>query len=124
MDRKRVNRYAVLWIKYLPIAAVVCCILNTMGSFFGFNFEAVGYLFNLLVFIGLILLSYVLQFCAWHRCLIWYVLGCQLLNAFDYYIGIPVSNKGFFMIHVLLIGITIIALTYHHVKKNQRGGAD
>lgn len=123
MDRKRINKLSVLWVKYLPIAAVLCCLINTMGSFAGFNFEAVGYIFQVLVFIGLLLLSYVLQFCAWHRCLIWYVVCNQLLNIFDYYVGIPVNDKGFFMLHIILIGITIITLTYLHVKETKRTGA-
>lgn len=124
MNQKRVNRYAVLWIKYLPLAAVASCVMNTMGSFAGYNFEALGYLFQIMVFAGLLLLSYALRFCAWHRCLIWYVLSCQALNAFDYYVGIPVSDKGFLMAHAVLAGIVIVMLAYHHVKKNKRGRAD
>ena len=119
--RKRVNRLAVLWVKYMPVFAVMCSLTNTIGSYVGKNFEGIGYLVMLALFVGLLLLSHALRFCGWHRCLIWYMIACEALNTYDYYIGIPVGVKGTFMINLILIGVTAVAITYFHVKENERG---
>lgn len=121
---QRIRKLAALWIKYLPIIAALACAGNSLSAYFGYYMEASGYLVTILIYIGVFLLSYVLRFCFWHRCLIAYIFVCEAINTFDYYVGIPISNKGMFIIHVVLIGFVVLLLTYNHVKKIKRGRVD
>ncbi|MBO4498755.1 MAG: hypothetical protein J5732_00685 [Bacteroidaceae bacterium] len=121
---QRIRKLAALWIKHLPIIAALACASNSLSAYFGYNMEALGYLVTMLIYIGVFLLSYVLRFCFWHRCLIAYIMACEAINTFDYYVGIPISNKGMFVLHVALVGFVIILLVIHHVKEVQRRKSD
>ena len=107
---QRIRKLAALWIKYLPIIAALACASNSLSAYFGYDMEALGYLVTILIYIGVFLLSYVLRFCFWHRCLIAYIVTCEAINTFDYYVGIPISNKGMFVLHVALLALLSFCL--------------
>ena len=121
---QRIRKMAALWIKYLPIIAALACAGNSLTAYFGYNMEALGYLVTVLIYIGVFLLSYVLRFCFWHRCLIAYIMACEAINTFDYYVGIPISNKGMFVLHVALVGFVIILLVINHAEEVKRRKSD
>ena len=52
-----------------------------------------------------------------------YVVVNDLLSIYDYYIGIPVSDTELFLIHIMLIGITLYLILYLH-QRNARSNKE
>ncbi len=91
------------------IQVIVCC--------FGIQSFIFSILFGISAFpiIIMCLLSYMLGFCIWHRLPLYYVCIIELIKAFDYYIGIPISNKWMLIIYLIIAGIFILVGI---IKKN------
>lgn len=63
-----------------------------------------------------IALAIYFRFCMFYMILVFYIITCTVLNTVDYIWGIPVSDRGFFVLHVGLIGLTAITATVAHVR--------
>lgn len=92
------------------VQSILCC--------FGINTFSLSILFGISVFpiITICLFSYMLGFCIWHRLPLYYVFTIDLINAFDYYIGIPITNKWMLIVYLLIAGIFILIGAF---KKNR-----
>ena len=94
-------------------------ILNMLFDFFGLE----GYIFSYIGGISILplafiyLASYAFEFCSYHRMFLHYVLANNILTSIDYYIGIPISNLSFFMVHMFLIGILLFLVLYFYKKE-------
>lgn len=106
-------------LKVIPMLLALSAILGMMLDFFGID----NYLFSLIGGVSffpllfLYIISFVFRFCVYHRMFLHYVVANNLLTYYDYYIGIPVSNAGLFMIHMLLIGIFLFLILYFYRKE-------
>lgn len=56
------------------------------------------------------------KFCVFYILLVLYILACEIMNIIDYIWGIPLSDKGMFVLHCGLLGLTIITSTIAHVR--------
>lgn len=92
----------------------LCAVLNMLFDFFGIDSGFLSLLggVSLLPLLFLYLASYVFQFCAYHRMFLHYILASNILVWIDYYVGIPVSDRVLFMIHILLVGVFLFLVLY------------
>jgi len=123
LSRLRLHKITIFVLKFIPVLLSISTFSNQVLSFFGVDIEAFGYLSgtSLLTLLFLYLASYCFEFCSYHRMFLNYVFICDLLNAYDYYIGIPISNIALLLINVIIAGIFlfITLYLYLHDKHNK-----
>lgn len=108
MNKKAVRRF-VLTTKYLPMIIAVVHFINTTISFFHGNDIPLNYIggISLLSVLYLYLASYTFKLCAYYRMFLHYIVVCNLLSIYDFYIGVPLTDVN---LYLLIVTITIITL--------------
>lgn len=116
---KYLYKFVLYLIKIIPIITSVLFLLNTVLSYFYIDLEIFTHLCGVSFFsiTFFYLASILFRFCLYHRMFIHYVTINWLLNLYDYYIGIPVSNRGLFAIYMMITGITLLIILYLKFKK-------
>lgn len=71
---------------------------------------------SVLPLVFIYLAAYTFGFCIYHRMFLHYTVLVNLLNAYEYYIGIPISNFSFIAIHIILICLTLFLVLYFRNK--------
>lgn len=101
-------------IKIIPMIISLLYLLDTILSYFYIDAPIISYLAgtSVLELLFLYLSSIVFRFCAYHRMFIHYITLNWLLNIYDYYIGIPVSSKGLFMLYIIITCIFMFLILY------------
>lgn len=110
----------LLLLKFVPAVGALCCALNSILSYFEIDAVWLGYIQHAVFLIAWILLAIYFKFCIFYMILVLYILVCQILNTIDYIWGLPVSDRGLYIINIGLIGITAISATIAHVKHTKR----
>lgn len=112
-------RIELYLIKTIPIVIALIALLNTILSYLYIEVPLLSYIGGVSLFelMFLYLSSYVFRFCVYHRLPIHYITINWLLNIYDYYIGIPLSNKNLFLMYMIITGITILLILYFKFKK-------
>ena len=109
-------------LKIIPMLLALVNFINIILSFNGIDIPFLSYIGGI-SFIPLIFLyisSYVFKFCEYHRMFLHYVVICNLINIYDYYIGIPIINKSLLILHLIIAGICLIIILYLYVKTNKK----
>lgn len=106
-------------IKIIPAVLAAISLLNTVLSYCGIDMPLLSYVggISLLPLIFLYISSYVFRFCIYHRIFLHYVSITWILNIIDYYWGIPVSDKGIFLLYMSITGVFLFLLLYLHMRK-------
>ena len=115
---KSLYRIELYLIKVIPMVLSGIAVLNTVLSYLYIDVPLLSYLggVSVLTIIFLYISSYVFKFCAYHRMFIHYITVNWVLNIYDYYIGIPLSNKGLFLLYMIITGITLFIILYLRIK--------
>lgn len=98
-------------------------ILATILDHIGINTTLLNYVVYLMFFIFLYVSSYVFKFCEYHRMPIHYSLGINIINVYDVYIGIPVSDYLMLEIYSIFTGIAIFITVYLYVKNHKKSSS-
>lgn len=106
---KKLYRWLLLATKLLPMLLAFFHLLNVIFAYFGLNELALNYIagISLLPLAYLYLASYTFQYCKTYRYYLHYCVGIDIINVYDYYFPIPISNQNFCL---GLVGFTIIML--------------
>ena len=110
-------------LKVIPMLLAGCYLLDTILSYFYIDlpiFSIIGGM-SILPLIFLYISSCVFKFCEYHRMFLHYVSVNWILNIYDYYIGIPVSEKGIFMLYTIITCIFLFLILYYHQKCRKDG---
>ena len=121
---KRLHKLTIAVLKVIPMLLALVSLLNTTLSYFGIDLMILSYIgcTSLLSITFLYLASYCFGFCSYHRMFLHYVVISDLISIYDYHIGIPISDIGIFLIHVIITGVFLFFILYlhQHDKCNQR----
>lgn len=124
MEGLRKNRYKahLVIVKVSPFILGLLYALNTLLAYFYIEITWAGYIGHLALIpaLSLISQSFVLQFCVYHRLPIYYILVNDALNTYDYFYGINVSDRGLFLLNLLLVWVTIFSIVYFYVKRHKK----
>lgn len=99
----------VLVSKALPMVLALCHLLNCIFGYIGWNNVILGYIsgISILTISYLYLISYLIKLCGYYRMFLHYCVIIDIINIYDYYIGIPISDRN---LMVLYGGVTIILM--------------
>ena len=103
-------------LRFIPIFAALCCALDSILSYYYIDVTWFGYIIRALFVTAWLMLAIYFRFCIFYFILVAYILVCSLLNTIDYIWTIPLSDKGLFVFHCGLAGITFITATIAHVR--------
>lgn len=119
MDRIRLHNLEIRVIKVIPVLLALTSALNTLMSYLYIDIPLLSYLggVSVLPLLFLYLSSYAFHFCEYHRMFLHYVTINWILNIWDYYIGIPVSDKELYMIYLLITCVFMLVILYCHLKR-------
>lgn len=117
-NSKRLHKLTIGTLKVIPMLLAVTTLLNQTLSFFNIDWEILGFVggVSLLPMIFLYLASYCFKFCSYHRMFLHYVVICDIITLYDYYIGIPISSVTLFLLNLIIAGITLFIILYLHQK--------
>lgn len=118
MVDKDLYKLELLVLKSLPIMIMLCYLINTILSYFKIDliiFSIIGGL-SILPIIFILISSFVFKFCIYHRLPIYYIIVSDIINYYDLYIGIPLSNRWLFILNMMIAGIFIILIVLSKAK--------
>lgn len=118
---KSLYKIELALIKSIPYLISVLYMFNSILSYFGIDTNIISHIggLSLLVFIFLYVSSFAFKFCIYHRLPLYYILICDIINYYDYYVGIPINNKGLLILHLILIAMFILSLVYFKFKSHE-----
>lgn len=122
MERnKTLYKVELLILKILPIILAGFYFIGTTLSLFEIDATIVTYLsgMSLIPLLFMYLSSYVFQFCEYHRMFLHYVLFNMVANCVDWYVGIPLDNKEYFSIFLIISCIFLFVILYLYLKSRR-----
>ena len=118
--RLKLHKVLLLLLKVIPMLLALTALLNTVFSYFNIESEYLSYIAALLVIAFLYIASYVFHFCNYHRMFLHYFVINLILNTWDYYWGIPVSDKGLFLLYMSITGVSLFIILYLYLKSKKK----
>ena len=111
---KNAVKYFVLATKVLPIAIAVIHFLNMLISFLYGNDIFLNYIgsISLLPILYLYFASYTFKLCEYYRMFLHYTIVINIINIYDYYIGLAISDIELFMIGCSLTVVLMLSIIY------------
>lgn len=112
----------VCLLKVIPIILALGDLINTLLSMFEIDAPIISYIggISFLPLVFLYLSSYVFKFCEYHRMPLHFIVVNNIINIYDWYIGIPIDLIEMILLEVVLVGITIFIAVYLHEKDNKK----
>jgi hypothetical protein len=106
------------FLRVLPMVLAGLFLLNTVLSYFYIDWTILSYIASVgfIPWLFIMMASYRLKFCTYHRMFLWYILVNNILCWVDYEYTIPVSNKSLFLTHIIVAGIFLFLVLYFHQK--------
>ena len=123
---KVTHKVLILVVKYIPMLISILYMLNTVLCWVEIDTPVISNIagVSLLTWLFLYLSSIVFQFCIYHRMFLYYILATDLINIYDFYLGIPISTVQLLSVHSVIISVLLFLLLYIHIKnhdKNNKG---
>ena len=112
---KKLVKLFVLATKVLPITIAVIHFINIIISYFYINdIMILNYIggISILTILYLYLASYTFKLCEYYRMFLYYSVIMDIINIYDYYIGIPITDIYMFMLSIIITIITMFVVIY------------
>lgn len=106
------------FLKVIPMVMAGLFLLNTVLSYFGIDYSIISYLtgVGLIPWLFIMLALYTLRFCEYHRMFLWYIVVNNVVCWVDDNYGIPVSDRGYLVLHFIIAGLFLFLVLYFHQK--------
>ena len=104
----------VLVSKVLPMVLALCNLLNCVFGYFGWNNIILGYIsgISILTISYLYFVSYLINLCGYYRMFLHYCVIIYIINIYDYYIGIPITNIQLMFLYIIITIIVMFIILY------------
>lgn len=109
-------------LKVIPMVMAFCCLLNSVFSYFDIDLCFLSYLgsCSICMVVYLYILSYVFRFCEYHRMFLHYIVANTIINTYDLYVGIPLSDLGMLTLYMSVTGVALFIILYLYAKGHKR----
>ena len=113
------KKLLILFLRVIPMMLAGLAFSNTLFAYFEIDTEWMNYVggTSVLTLTFLYLASYVFKFCEYHRMFLHYVIVCNIISTIDVYVGIPVGDVHFLMLHLFLAFVTMVIVLILFLKK-------
>lgn len=122
LRNKSLYKLQLYLLKVIPMVMAFICLLNTTLSYFDIDLPVLSYISSnsILTIIFFYVSSYVFKFCEYHRMFMHYNTLMWVLNIYDMYIGVPISDRSIFSIYLIITGIFIFIILHLYVKSHRK----
>lgn len=105
-------------LKILPMLIALIYFINSLLSQIGIDLPILSYIggMSIIPIIFIYISSYVFKFCSYHRMFLHYIVLVDVINIYDYYVGINLDYRGMISLHLLLTVIVLGIILYLHQK--------
>jgi hypothetical protein len=109
------------FLKIIPMLLAGLYLLNTVLSYFDVDYSIISYVagIGIIPWLFIMLASYVLRFCEYHRMFLWYIAVNNIVCWWDYNYGLPVSDRGYLVLHFIIAGAFLFLVLYFHQRCNK-----
>ena len=106
------------FLKILPMLMAVMYLANTILSYFYIESRTFSYLssIGIIPWAFIMMASYRLRFCEYHRMFLWYVLFNNAVCWADEKYTLPINNWSYFLLHIVIAGVFLFLVLYFHQK--------
>jgi hypothetical protein len=111
-------RLLIIATKVIPVIMALSYMLDDILMFYGIDSVFINYLsgISLLPLLYFYLTSYALKFCRYHRVPLHYIVVCNAISFYDYYIGIPIDNVNYLMLQIAVFNLFTLLYIYYKVR--------
>ena len=104
----------VLVSKVLPMVLAFCHFIHIILSYFYIDTTFINYFasISILTVAYLYLVNYVLKLCSYYRMFLHYCVIIDIINIYDYYIGIPITNIQLMFLYIIITIIIMFIILY------------
>ena len=115
---KHLYKLFLFSLKIIPPVLAALYLGNTVLSYFGIDYSIISYVagIGIIPWLFLMLASYVLRFCEYHRMFLWYIAANNTICWVDDVYGLPISDRGYLALHIIIAGIFLFVILYLHQK--------
>lgn len=113
---RRTSKIFRIYLKVIPTIIGILYFINAILSYLGCNIKIINYLVFYLLIGFLYLASYLLKFCEYHRMFLHLAVVIHIINLYDYYIGIPVSDFDIMILYSIITLIFMFIAIYLKLK--------
>lgn len=119
---KRLHKLLLVTLKVIPMLLALVCLLNTVLSYAGIDLVVLSYIggVSILPLVFLYISSYAFRFCEYHRMFLHYVAVNWILNIYDYYVGIPLSDRNLFAMYLIITCVFLFIILYLYLKTRKK----
>lgn len=100
----------------------LCCLCNSILSYFNLDVCVLSYIggISVIPLIFLYLASYMFRFCEYHRMFLHYIVVTWVINIYDYYYILPLSNLSYLCLQMIIAGISLFIILCLYVKSAKK----
>lgn len=119
---KSLHKLLLVTLKVIPMILALLCLLNTALSYFGIDLVVISYIggVSILPLLFLYISSYAFRFCEYHRMFLHYVTLNWILNIYDYYVGIPLSDRNLLAMYLMITCVFLFVTLYLYLKSRKK----
>ena len=119
---KSLHKIFLLILKVIPLVNALGCLLNTLFAYYNIETPWISFTtgMSLTTWLFIYLATFVFKFCIYHRMFLYYIAIVDIIDTIDYYIGIPLSDYNFLVLHIIITGITLFIILYLYVKHHKK----
>lgn len=121
---KKIYKIELYTIKVIPMIISAIYLLNTILSYCYIDLPILSWIggLSLLPWLFLYLSSFVFRFCIYHRMFLYYIAVCNILSYIDYTWTLPISDRGLFLLNIIIAGIFLFVILYLKLKVCKHSG--
>lgn len=107
-------RHFILITKTVPVIIAVVHLINSILSFMNCNDIPLNYFggISFITIFYLYIASYTFKLCNYYRMFLHYSVIIDIINVYDYYFNIPISNADYIIVFVVITIITMLLILY------------
>ena len=115
---KHLYKLFLFSLKIIPPVLAALYLENIVLSYFDIDYSIISYVagIGILPWAFLMLASYVLRFCEYHRMFLWYIAANNIICWIDYNWKIPISDWNYVVLHFIIAGVFLFFVLYLHQK--------
>jgi hypothetical protein len=121
LNSKALYKLFLGFLKIIPMTMAGLYLMNTVLSYFDIDYSIFSYLAGIgfIPWLFILLASYTLRFCEYHRMFLWYILVNNAVCWTDDNFGLPVSDREYLVLHFIIAGVFLFLALYYHQKKRK-----
>lgn len=115
------HKLLIGFLKVIPMVLAGLYLLNTVLSYYNIDYSVISYIggVGIIPWAFLMLASYALKFCEYHRMFLWYLAVHNIICWLDYTFGLPISNWNYVVLHFIVAGIFLFIILWLWKKCNK-----